>query len=101
MTSFGGPWTQEKLEIISAYLDAYTTALKKWPFQLIYVDAFAGGGSWQPDSVLAPEDYKDYAELKRGSTTRALAVGDRPFDRFIFIERLTAGYCFRWVPLHA
>ena len=33
--SFGGPWTQEKLQILSLYLDAYTTALKNQPFRLI------------------------------------------------------------------
>ncbi len=27
--SFGGSWTEEKLEILRKYLNAYTTALKK------------------------------------------------------------------------
>ena len=40
--SFGGPWTIEKLNILSNYLDFYTTALKNLPFQLMYIDAFAG-----------------------------------------------------------
>ena len=46
MTSprFGGPWTEQKLGILRAYLDAYTTALKNQPFTLIYVDGFAGAG---------------------------------------------------------
>ncbi len=43
-TSFGGPWTKEKLAILNKYLDAYTTALKNQPFHLIYIDAFAGTG---------------------------------------------------------
>ena len=51
MTSprFGGPWTAQKLDILRAYLDAYTTALKKQPgeFTLIYVDGFAGAGSYR------------------------------------------------------
>ena len=87
MASFGGPWTQEKLAIIGAYLDAYTTALKGQPFQLIYVDAFAGEGYWRPGSAYAAEDYEEFTELLHGSTTIALNVGDRPFDRFVFIER--------------
>lgn len=87
MVSFGGRWTQEKLAIISAYLDAYTTALKDQPFQLIYVDAFAGEGYWRPGSPYAAEDYGEFTELLRGSATIALAVRDRPFDRFVFIER--------------
>ena len=57
MTTFGGSWTQEKLNILSGYLEAYTTALKSQPFQLIYVDAFAGEGSWRPGSEYATEDY--------------------------------------------
>ena len=43
--SFGGEWTREKLDILAAYLDAYTTALKNQPFNLWYVDAFAGSGA--------------------------------------------------------
>ena len=42
---FGGSWTQEKLNILRGYLDAYTTALKDQPFKLIYIDAFAGSGN--------------------------------------------------------
>ena len=86
MTSFGGPWTQEKLEIIGSYLDAYTTALKDQPFQLIYVDAFAGEGYWRPGSAYKAEDYGEFTELLHGSTSIALSVQDRPFDRFPFIE---------------
>ena len=86
MASFGGPWTQEKLAIIGAYLDAYTTALKDQPFQLIYVDAFAGEGYWRPGSAYASEDYEEFTELLEGSPAIALAVQDRPFDRFVFIE---------------
>ena len=41
---FGGPWTIEKLNILSAYLDFYVTALKNQPFKKIYIDAFAGTG---------------------------------------------------------
>jgi len=37
---FGGEWTQEKLQILERYLDAYTTALKSKPFKLVYIDAF-------------------------------------------------------------
>lgn len=87
MASFGGPWTQEKLAIIGAYLDAYTTALKDQSFQLIYVDAFAGEGYWRPGSSYASEDYDDFTELLDGSPAITLAVRDRPFDRFVFIEK--------------
>ena len=87
MTSYGGPWTEDKLRIIYAYLDAYTTALKCRPFRLIYVDAFAGDGMWQPGSGYALEDYGEFTEILNGSAARALDVQNRPFDRLIFIEK--------------
>ena len=48
------------------YLDAYTTALKSQPFQLIYVDAFAGEGSWRPGSEYATDDYAEYQDMLKG-----------------------------------
>ena len=78
---FGGDWTAEKLLISSAYLDAYTTALKSQRFRLIYVDAFAGSGS-----IVAHDD-EDRRRLLEGSPLVALAVEDRPFDQLIFVER--------------
>lgn len=44
LQQFGGDWTQAKLEAVRKYLVAYTTALKKQPFTLNYIDAFAGTG---------------------------------------------------------
>ena len=84
--SFGGPWTQQKLRILSLYLDAYTTALKNQPFRLIYVDAFAGEGSWRPGSAYTT-DYDDFRELHKGSPRIALGITEKPFDRLIFIEK--------------
>ena len=78
---FGGRWTETKLEILEAYLDAYTTALKRKPFKLIYIDAFAGTGR-----IELQEDGETIGFL-RGSTERALRVGDKPFDELMFIER--------------
>ena len=79
---FGGPWTEQKLDILRRYLDAYTTALKNEPFNLIYVDAFAGAGSYEDSS----DDYADFHELHRGSTQIALDIVDKPFDRLVFVE---------------
>ena len=85
MTSprFGGPWTEEKLEILRAYLDAYTTALKNQPFTLIYVDGFAGAGSyWELDYYS-----EDYLEFREGSPLIALEIDDKGFDRLIFVDK--------------
>ena len=83
---FGGPWTSDKLEILRRYLDTYTTALKSQPFNLIYVDAFAGEGSWSPKSGYTSDDYGDFSSLHRGSPRIALEVQDKSFDRLLFIE---------------
>ena len=78
---FGGRWTHEKLQILEAYLDAYTTALKNQPFTLWYVDAFAGSGAIQ-----ALDDYAGRMWLS-GSPEIALAITGKPFDRLLFIEK--------------
>ena len=80
---FGGPWTEQKLVILRDYLDAYTTALKNQPFTLIYVDAFAGPGSYAEFVY----EYAEFHEFRRGSPMIALEVEDKPFDKLVFIEK--------------
>jgi len=81
--SYGGPWTQEKLDILKAYLDAYTTALKNQSFSLVYIDAFAGTGHVE----LASQDDPDVVTFIRGSVTIAAEINNRPFDQLIFVEK--------------
>ena len=76
---WGGEWTKTKLDILGAYLDAYTTALKNQPFKLWYIDAFAGTGTVE----LEDEEGRWFLD---GSAKIALDVRDRAFDRLIFIE---------------
>ena len=78
---FGGAWTEEKLQILERYLDAYTTALKNTPFNLVYIDAFAGAGQ-----IDLQED-RDAAGFRRGSTLRAIQIRDKPFDELVFVEK--------------
>ena len=80
---FGGPWTEQKLAILRDYLNAYTTALKKQRFTLIYVDAFAGPGSYAEFT----NEYAEFHEFRRGSPMIALEIRDRPFDKLVFIEK--------------
>lgn len=86
---FGGPWTEEKLDRVTRYLQAYTTALKNQPFQLMYIDAFAGTGyrasKQRGQTVRGFFPLPQMTELAKGSARRALEV-DPPFDRYIFIE---------------
>ena len=83
LPQFGGSWTQQKLEILESYLRAYTTALKKQPFTLTYVDGFAGAGSYAESR----EDYGEFQAFRDGSARIALGIGDKAFDKLVFIEK--------------
>ena len=82
--SYGGPWTIEKLNILEKYLDAYTTVLKKMPFKLMYIDAFAGTGQLKLSSE---EDLVDVRGFVSGSAERAIKIDNKPFDELIFVEK--------------
>ena len=94
--AFGGPWTEEKLDILERYLDAYTTALKDQLFRLWYIDAFAGAGRVE----LPAEDQDDVGRFLSGSAERAIGIGDKPFDKLIFVER-DPSRCAGLATLHA
>ena len=83
--AFGGDWTETKLTILGGYLDFYTTALKNLPFELVYIDAFAGDGKINLGSDADP-DALDRQAFIAGSAERALLVENRPFDRLVFVE---------------
>lgn len=86
---FGGPWTQEKLDVLRAYLNAYTQALKKQSFRLVYIDAFAGTGDRavkRRRQVTTLMEIPELDEITNGSARLALEI-DPPFDRYIFIEK--------------
>lgn len=79
---FGGPWTQQKLEVLSKYLSAYTkifTKNRKAQFYATsYVDAFAGTGVIRRPALgfatLLPEIAKAEEKFRKGSVRRALEV---------------------------
>ena len=77
---FGGFWTADKLEVLRAYLSFYVQALKNQPFDLVYIDAFAGTGRCrikEPDGEHRTID---------GSAKIALDC-DPPFHSYRFIEK--------------
>jgi len=92
---FGGDWTKTKLEVLSKYLSAYTTILKKYPtYKIAYIDAFAGTGTIKnknmnksDDGLFADEIYSDeeMQEYIKGSATISLSIKPQ-FDKYIFIE---------------
>jgi three-Cys-motif partner protein len=103
---FGGEWTTQKLQVLSRYLQSYTTALKykptpDRPFRKTFIDAFAGTGYrtptlGSPEMAMQEELFPELAaaepqRLLEGSARLALDV-DPPFDRYIFVEK-NAGRC--------
>lgn len=89
--SFGGAWTELKLEILGKYLHFYTTALKD-KFELLYIDAFAGTGTRiekSPELPLLNEEEEKV--IYKGSAKIALEI-EKKFDRYLFIEKNTKRY---------
>lgn len=78
---FGGEWTRIKLEILEKYLQIYTIALKNQPFNLHYVDPFAGTG--QRDDEDKNSDPLLELEALKGSAKRALECKN-PFHEYHF-----------------
>ena len=94
--SFGGGWTEQKLQILDEYLTAYCRIFKSNPsarhFQTVYVDAFAGGGLIQSSAASRASLFEEFGEpdtagFLEGSAARALR---HAFDRYIFIEKSDA-----------
>ncbi len=87
---FGGPWSLIKADLVEKYLRFFNTALKNQNFERVYIDAFAGSGTFSyvdeaplPD-LFGPRD--EQQDVHAGSALRALRV-DPPFHRIIFIEK--------------
>src|SRR3569623_141767 len=86
---FGGVWTELKLDAVHYYLGFFTRVLRTMPFDLWYIDAFAGSGSRiecrQRGGLFEGKPLEITTEQLAGSVMRALAV-DPPFKRHVFIE---------------
>lgn len=86
---FGGAWTELKLDAVHYYLGFFTRVLKTQPFDLWYIDAFAGSGTRtverETGGLLEDAPVTEVTEELAGSVLRALAV-DPPFSRHVFIE---------------
>ena len=94
--TFGGDWTEDKLEALRRYFSAYAKALKNQKFAKLYIDAFAGTGErTETRSTVENQDFlfgKDQPEVtasKAGSVRIALGISP-PFQKYIFIERSQA-----------
>ena len=78
---FGGDWTEQKLDCVSKYLNAYTQIMNHREFDFMYIDAFAGMGHRE----LKSENDIAIRRFLAGSARRALEV-KLPFTRYVFIE---------------
>ena len=72
-----GYWTEGKLDILTRYLDRFTTATKNKANARIYLDAFAGEGHGTSRTTGVQFE---------GSARIGLKVSDPPFDRCYFFE---------------
>jgi three-Cys-motif partner protein len=73
---FGGVWTATKLQALQYYLVEYVKALKRQPFELHYIDAFAGSGKFTTG---------EGEEVQRGSALIALEISG--FKHYHFFEK--------------
>jgi len=74
-----GKWSEDKLDLLKKYLEAYTKIMKnrKWCRGYYYIDAFAGTGKPQA---------KDEQRFIDGSPRCALTI-QNPFSGYYFIEK--------------
>lgn len=86
---FGGIWTELKLDAVHYYLGFFTRVLETKPFDLWYIDAFAGSGKRtierETGGLLEETPLTKATEELAGSVLRALDVTP-PFSRHVFIE---------------
>lgn len=101
-SSWGGLWTEEKLDAFEKYVNAYLTIMNKhrdkFQWKLIYFDGFAGSGSRnetekEVDSELLQdlfkEDLLEREELNvyKGAAERVLSIPQRGFDFYYFVDK--------------
>ena len=84
--SFGGAWTEIKLDILRKYLDFYTKALSKQGFELLYIDAFAGTGRRTEIVPSVPILGQEEKIISLDGSARIALNIDQQFDRYLFIE---------------
>ena len=100
--SWGGQWTEDKLDCFQKYVKAYLTIMnayrEKFRWELVYFDGFAGSGSREQSLVadekamsLFGEELHDASELHpyQGAAERVVQIEQqmRGFDEYWFIDK--------------
>lgn len=101
-SSWGGQWTEEKLDAFEKYVNAYLTIMNshrdKYQWNLIYFDGFAGSGSRnetkkETNSALLQELFDDTflkeeeLNIYKGAAERVLSIPQRGFDFYYFVDK--------------
>jgi three-Cys-motif partner protein len=94
--SWGGTWTEQKLDVFEKYVKAYLAIMNKHrgDKRLIYFDAFAGSGSrsassptQQTASLFAELDLtEEETQVYHGAAERIVCIDQPGFDLYYFIE---------------
>ena len=100
-SSWGGQWTEEKLDAFEKYVNAYLTIMNSHRGnyrKLIYFDGFAGSGSRnevkkEPDSELLQDLFRDCSieekelDTYKGAAERVLSIAQQGFDFYYFVDK--------------
>ena len=86
--SWGGNWTEKKLDAFEKYVNAYLTIMEKYPhWKTIYFDAFAGSGEREQKTELYNQlsilDQEEH--VYRGAAERVVSMRKR-FNWYYFID---------------
>jgi three-Cys-motif partner protein len=112
--SFGGAWTETKLQVVTGYTHEFQTALKNQPFENWYIDPFAGSGEREEKrlsgGLLDGQPIEEAVLTFAGSAKLALEV-EPYFDHYRFadtkaehveaLRRLAAEYVGRDIQVFA
>ena len=102
--SWGGPWTEEKLDAFEKYVKAYLTIMNSYRdvygWKLLYFDGFAGSGSrTQEEDTEEVQDALDLFgqevtvedfNVYQGAAERVVKIeseGMRSFDYYYFVDK--------------
>jgi len=96
LSSWGGNWTEKKLDAFENYVNAYLTIMNSqkqkyngWP-TTIYFDGFAGSGerfsvSKEENNLFSDYLVKEELEVYKGSAERVLSLNQK-FDFYYFVD---------------
>lgn len=90
--SWGGPWTDKKLDAFAKYVRSYLKIMKNFPYwKTIYFDGFAGSGTREKkehSNFMEQLQITDEEEnVYQGAAERVLNIEHYSFDYYYFIDK--------------